>query len=71
MNLHDTLNPAHLRRTATKLLREQRGSTATEYGMIVSFLALALVIGVTAFGQALNLHYQSLTTALRTALGIP
>ncbi|MEV7998424.1 Flp family type IVb pilin [Pseudarthrobacter oxydans] len=71
MNLHNILSQDRLRRAVTKVITEQRGSTATEYGMLVSFLALALVIGVTAFGQALNLHYQSLATALRTALGIP
>lgn len=53
------------------LLREQRGATATEYGILVGFLALALVLGVTAFGQALNAHYLGLATTLSTALGIP
>lgn len=52
-------------------LEDQRGATATEYGILVSFLALALVLGVTAFGQALNLHYVGMTTTLKTALGIP
>ena len=51
--------------------QNERGATATEYGILVSFLALALVLGVTAFGQALNLHYQGLTATLSSALGIP
>ncbi|MGY4540564.1 hypothetical protein ACVWY0_000465 [Arthrobacter sp. UYNi723] len=34
-------------------------------------MALAIVLGVTAFGQALNLHYLGLTTTLKTALGLP
>jgi pilus assembly protein Flp/PilA len=50
---------------------EQRGATSTEYGILDAFLAMALVIGVTAFGQALNLHYQSLASTLSSALGIP
>ena len=50
---------------------DQRGATATEYGILLSFLALALVLGVTAFGLALNLHYVGMTTTLKTALGIP
>ncbi|MGC0236935.1 Flp family type IVb pilin [Arthrobacter sp. SD76] len=52
-------------------LNDQRGATATEYGILVSFLAMALVFGVTAFGQALNLHYQGLAASLSAALGIP
>ncbi|WP_082007106.1 Flp family type IVb pilin [Pseudarthrobacter phenanthrenivorans] len=53
------------------LVTDQRGATATEYGILVAFLAMALVIGVAAFGQALNLHYQNLATTLSSALGIP
>lgn len=49
----------------------EEGATATEYGILVAFLAFALVLGITAFGQALNLHYQDMTSDLRTALGIP
>jgi pilus assembly protein Flp/PilA len=55
----------------TALRHDQRGATATEYGILLSFLALALVFGVTAFGQALNLHYEGMTTTLKTALGLP
>ncbi|WP_285244959.1 Flp family type IVb pilin [Pseudarthrobacter sp. fls2-241-R2A-127] len=53
------------------MITDQRGATATEYGILVAFLAMALVIGVTVFGQALNLHYQNLATTLSSALGIP
>ncbi|MFC0456375.1 Flp family type IVb pilin [Arthrobacter liuii] len=53
------------------LTMDQRGATATEYGILVAFLAMALVIGITAFGQALNLQYQNLATTLSSALGIP
>ncbi|GAB5078102.1 Flp family type IVb pilin [Arthrobacter sp. AD-310] len=59
---------AHVLRSFT---RNERGATATEYGMLVGFLALAMVLGVTAFGQALNTHYQGLATAIGTALGVP
>jgi Flp pilus assembly pilin Flp len=50
---------------------DQRGATATEYGVLLSFLALVVILAVTAFGQALNLHYMGMTATLRTALGIP
>lgn len=49
----------------------ETGATATEYSLLVGFIALAIVIGVGAFGTALNLHYGELGTGLKTALGIP
>ncbi|ACL40607.1 Flp/Fap pilin component [Pseudarthrobacter chlorophenolicus A6] len=58
-------------RTFRHFNRSEKGATATEYGILVAFLAFALVLGVSAFGQALNLHYQDMTSDLRTALGIP
>lgn len=57
--------------TLRTLVTDQRGATATEYGILVAFLAMALVLGVAAFGQALNLHYQNLAATLSSALGIP
>lgn len=61
----------HMAATIKSLNRDQRGATATEYGILLSFLALAIVLGVAALGNALNLHYLDLTTTLKTALGIP
>jgi pilus assembly protein Flp/PilA len=69
--LHLTTNIQRLVASLKAAVEDQRGATATEYGILVSFLALALVLGVTAFGQALNLHYLGMTTDLKTALGIP
>jgi pilus assembly protein Flp/PilA len=71
MFLQLTINVQRLVAGLKAAVEDQRGATATEYGILVSFLALALVLGVTAFGQALNLHYLGMTTTLRTALGIP
>lgn len=34
--------------------RSERGATATEYGLLVAFIAIAIIVGVTAFGTALN-----------------
>ena len=33
--------------------RRDAGATATEYAMLVAFIALAIVIGIAAFGTAL------------------
>jgi Flp pilus assembly pilin Flp len=66
-----TVQFTRLASTLRALGYDQRGATATEYGILLSFLALAIVLGVTAFGQALNLHYVGMTMTLKTALGIP
>lgn len=39
---------------STAARRDERGATATEYGILVGFLALAITVGVTAFGNSLN-----------------
>ncbi len=71
MFLQLTINVQLLVARLKAAFEDQRGATATEYGILLSFLALALVLGVAAFGQALNLHYVGMTTTLKTALGIP
>ena len=40
--------------------RNERGATATEYGLLVAFIALAIIVGVTAFGGALNGFFNEL-----------
>lgn len=51
--------------------REERGATATEYSLLISFIALIIVTGVGIFGIALNGVFLGLGTGLKTALGIP
>jgi pilus assembly protein Flp/PilA len=46
----------------TDLVEKDRGATATEYALLVAFIALAIIIGVTAFGSALNTFFTNLGT---------
>ena len=41
----------------SRLLREEDGQTLVEYGLLISFIALALVTAVTLFGKKLVNHY--------------
>lgn len=50
---------------------DERGATATEYSVMVGFIALVIIVGVGAFGLALNGVFSGMTTVLKTALGIP
>lgn len=42
--------------------REDRGATATEYALLVAFIAIAIIAGVTAFGGQLNTFFNDLGT---------
>jgi pilus assembly protein Flp/PilA len=44
--------------------RQDRGATATEYGLLVAFIALAIVVGITLFGSALNSFFTDLATSV-------
>ncbi|WP_082071861.1 Flp family type IVb pilin [Pseudarthrobacter chlorophenolicus] len=69
----DTLNRfvVSLGRMAGRVRNEERGATATEYGISVGFIAIVIVVGVGALGLALNDSFNDLTTGIKTALGIP
>ena len=45
-------------------LANEKGATATEYSLLVGLIALAIVIGVTAFGGALNTWFTELSAAV-------
>jgi pilus assembly protein Flp/PilA len=47
---------------AIEITEKDRGATATEYALLVAFIALAIIIGVTAFGTALNNFFTDLGT---------
>ncbi|WP_415854584.1 Flp family type IVb pilin [Sinomonas sp. G460-2] len=42
----------------------EKGATATEYALLVGLIALIIVVGVGAFGGALNTWFNSLATTV-------
>lgn len=42
----------------TRFVRDERGATAIEYGLICALIFVAIIAGVTAFGQANTRTYQ-------------
>lgn len=48
--------------------RDDRGATATEYGLLVGFIAIVIVAGVAVFGEALNTHFDGLATWLTSVI---
>jgi pilus assembly protein Flp/PilA len=49
-----------------RFLRNEHGSNALEYGLIIGFVSLAIVVGATAAGGALNTMFTDLGAALGT-----
>ncbi|WP_285244967.1 Flp family type IVb pilin [Pseudarthrobacter sp. fls2-241-R2A-127] len=47
-------------------ISSEKGATATEYSLLVAFIALLIIIGVTAFGTALNTWFSSLGSTVGT-----
>jgi len=45
---------------ARKLLSCDEGATALEYGVLVAFIAIVIIAGVTIFGQALSDFFANL-----------
>jgi pilus assembly protein Flp/PilA len=54
-----------------RLNAEEKGATATEYSILVGFIAIVIVAGVGLFGAALNGYFNVLGTGVKTALGVP
>ena len=53
------------------LMRDERGATAIEYGLIATLIALAIVGGAGAFGNALQTLWDSNSGRIVEALGGP
>lgn len=46
--------------------KSEQGATATEYGLLVAFIAIAIILMVTAFGGALGTFFQAMADEVAT-----
>ena len=46
------------------LMVREEGATATEYGLLVAFIAFLIILGVTAFGTQLGAFFTRLSTTV-------
>jgi pilus assembly protein Flp/PilA len=51
----------------TKRVRDDKGATAVEYGLMVALIAVAIIITVTALGQELDRLFGIVLAALAAA----
>jgi pilus assembly protein Flp/PilA len=48
----------------SRLVRDERGATAVEYGLMVSLIAIVIIVAVAAIGTALNVTFNEVATTL-------
>ncbi len=66
-----TARSIRLRAKVQTLLSDQKGATATEYGILMAFLVVIALAGVSLFGLAVGGWYNELASHLKAVLGIP
>ena len=54
-------------RALARFRRDEQGATAVEYGLIVAFIFLAIVGGLSAFASNENIMYQKISNAITGA----
>ena len=51
-----------MRTLITRLLEDQSGPTAIEYGLIAALIAVVTIAGLTTLGTTLNSRYNAIAT---------
>jgi Flp pilus assembly pilin Flp len=51
-------------RVLVSLAREDEGQDLVEYALLITFIALACIVGMQQLGTAINNKYQSISTSL-------
>jgi len=49
-------------------LREEQGVTAIEYGLIAALIAVAVIVALTALGDALSSNFDQVSSAVTGAI---
>ncbi len=47
-----------------RLMKDESGATAIEYGLIAALISVSLITGATALGDSLNTQFQNLSSYL-------
>ena len=54
-------------RKFTKLLRDNRGATAIEYGLIAALIAVAAITAMTALGNQLSTTFSNVSNNMKAS----
>lgn len=55
--------------TVSRFIRDESGATAIEYGLIAALIALAIITGAGALGNAINAKFTAIGTTLNSSGG--
>lgn len=58
-----------MRSTFNRLLKDESGATMIEYGLIAALISVAAIVALTAMGGSLQTMFNTVSTALDTAVG--
>lgn len=58
-----------MHRLIFRLLRDETGATAIEYGLIAALISVALIAGATSLGDQIGITFNTLNTKMDTANG--
>lgn len=50
-----------------RFVKNEDGATAIEYGLIAALIALAIMVGAGALGNAINLQFEQIANCLNNA----
>lgn len=50
-----------------RLMKDESGATAIEYGLIAALISVALIAGATSLGGTLNTTFRGIATKMNTA----
>ena len=53
-----------MHKLVSRFVKDESGATAIEYGLIAALIALAIVVGATSLGNALNNQFGRIATKL-------
>lgn len=51
----------------TRLMKDESGATAIEYGLIAALISVALIAGATTLGETLNNQFKDLSDKMNNA----
>jgi pilus assembly protein Flp/PilA len=54
-----------------KIMRDESGATAIEYGLIVALISVAAIAAMTALGDSLNTTFTAASSAMDGAVATP
>lgn len=58
-----------MRKLFARLIHDESGATAIEYGLIVALMAVAILTALTAFGNASTGVFNGALNTIRSAMG--